>query len=1012
MNFSYFTSNKAQTANATLTVSELVARIESGANGLSEIINQARAVYDPQNKAEYDAIKNKLPAFVPHRFDGTGRTLKNITDYSGIVVLDLDGLTANEAGRVRDTVFAESENCLLAFLSPSGRGVKALIVTDARDKAQAHDTYQAVTDYFAPLVSQCLGHEMRFDESGKDAPRLCYLSFDPQLHCNGNAVPLPIRYPDTASKPTKTKRTIHTETACEYTVIQRKAEQYLKDKGFSPHEGSGRHGILTQLAGYLNAGGVNLIVAENIFRNALATYGLSSEYIENKISTVLHSIYSQYAEQFGTRPLSEYGNKERAIVSINRYVTERADVIADTLTAGNKRTLVIAPTGTGKSTAYLQTARELDLGENDYIIYYTPNRDTAINLYETNDADALAIGGRNWKADLQQVKHRKARLIIAVIDNHNEIVHYIKTRGGRVYTIIADELHKVESDVTFRNSAITPLSRVFSNRDYHFIGITATPSPYMEREGLFDQIIEFKPIARQTVNAYVERWYDLDHIANKVLESLKKGRKVCIRVSSKTEGKYLQTFFQRHGKEAPFVHRDTKERDFHLQLAEKGRFESDILICTKILEDGFSFVDDTPIDFFFLYGQSETLNPIPARQFSARARKQSKTDCYIYYTPRKNYGDKLKDYLKGQLYFATHIQNELNGFTFDEQSESFAARTVCTSGRKRINKDKSIHFFSVLNESTRKYFTARANDFEKELLSYFDVLTDLDEYQFDEKRVKAIKESKNKIQMKKKEETQNLLATCKDESFFNYLAGGYGKDMKLVTVPPTDPYVCRNICKEWGWTIERVTETDYKNILQRVDTFKREGIDHERAVMLVAENWNNLRYHEKTVQLDEYKRLARVKEGKGYNNAVTEYDKGKELELVGIIEKFGGDGKDFRLESLVQYIKDTGFPMYHLCGDDTDPRTKIALILRIYFDYDHKHAEDGNYWKIRQRHDYDSLRECLFGNTEGDGNAISAITASSANDNSPVKTTVSVPLPPETPRFSFRDGLLDRYFLN
>jgi hypothetical protein len=362
MKISFFSSNKHQTANATLTISELVTLLQSGAKSLSDTIQQARAVFDPRNKDGYDAIKSKLPAFVPHRFDGTGRRLQNLSDYSGIVVLDLDGLTTFEAETVRDTIFAESEYCLLAFLSPSGRGVKALILTNATDKAKAHDTYQAVTDYFKPLVSKCLGRQIRFDESGKDAPRLCYLSFDLQLHYNADAVKFAIRYPELTPKPKKAERTVHAETLCEYAQIQYKAEQYLKEKGFAPNEGSGRHGILTQLAGYLNASGVNLIVAENIFRDTLAGYGLSTEYIESKISTVLHSIYSQYAEQFGTATLTALREKERRIVPVNRYLTERMDVITETFSTP-KRWLVLAPTGAGKSTAYLKTARTLELTE-------------------------------------------------------------------------------------------------------------------------------------------------------------------------------------------------------------------------------------------------------------------------------------------------------------------------------------------------------------------------------------------------------------------------------------------------------------------------------------------------------------------------------------------------------------------------------------------------------------------------------------------------------------------------
>lgn len=959
MQFSFFSSNKRQIANATLTVSDLVTLLQSRAKSLSETIQQARAVFDQRNKEAYDAIKSKLPAFVPHRFDGTGRRLQNLSDYSGIVVLDLDGLTTLEAETVRDTVFSKSEYCLLAFLSPSGRGVKALIATNATDKAKAHDTFKAVTDYFAPLVSELLGKAVPFDPSGKDAPRLCYLSFDPQLYFNADAVKFAIRYPDKVPKPSKVERTVHAETLCEYAFIQYKAEQYLKEKGFAPTEGSGRHSILTQLAGYLNAGGVNPIVAENIFRDALATYGLSTEYIESKISTVLHSIYSQYAEQFGTATLTALREKERRIVHVIRYLTERADVITETFSTP-KRWLVLSPTGAGKSTAYLKTARTLELTEKDYIVYLTPNRDTAINLYETNDADALAVSGYAWRKELERVEHTNARLIIGVIDNLAEIQHTVTKAGGRIHTLIVDESHKVEADVTFRNGAVSQISRAFHDPNINFIAITATPTPFMER--VFEEVIEFVPKQRQTVNAFVERWFDLNYVGDKAIESVAKGRKGLIRVASKAQGEYFKAYFAKAGKTVEFINANTKDTEYHKTIIEKGRFEYDLLITTKILEDGFSITDDTQIDCFYIFGNNETLSPIPVRQFSARPRKQSETDTYIYYTPRNAYGSKEKDHYKAETYFTQHIQAELERFTYDPEKDSFSARTVCNSAKKRINKDKSVHIFSLLNNATRKYYGARADEFEKELRSLFDSVNDLDGYDFDNERMKRIKSDLQAINKERNETTKQLLAECKRESFFTALAGGYGKDMQLKSVyEPTDKNVCKALCFADGWTQERILKTEFKNVLKRIDLLRAKGMEHERAVESVADNWSPLLWHQFTIQLGELERLEREKEGKTTNNAVTEYDKAKDLELVNIIETFARGHENFKLSTLIEYLKSIEYDFYHIAKDDLPVPEKVALILRAYFEVTHTHTRKANYWQIHRRHTADTLRILLFG---------------------------------------------------
>ena len=186
----------------------------------------------------------------------------------------------------------------------------------------------------------------------------------------------------------------------------------------------------------------------------------------------------------------------------------------------------------------------------------------------------------------------------------------------------------------------------------------------------------------------------------------------------------------------------------------------------------------------------------------------------------------------------------------------------------------------MLNNATRKYYGARANELDAELSNYFDTVTDLDAYELDAERVERIKQDLKAIRKERNEATKQLLHDCKEEAFFTTLAGAYGKDMQLHSInEPTDKHVCKKLCEGYGWTLERILKTDFQKVVKRIDLLRAKEMKQRRAVESIAENWNSLRWHLLLVKLGELERLEREKEGKTTNNAVTEYDKTKELEL-------------------------------------------------------------------------------------------------------------------------------------
>ena len=74
--------------------------------------------------------KERFPAIIPAGvFNGQGRRTEHVSSLSGLVVIDLDHLDQEAASRTL-VELQSLDSCVLCFVSPSGAGVKALIVVE------------------------------------------------------------------------------------------------------------------------------------------------------------------------------------------------------------------------------------------------------------------------------------------------------------------------------------------------------------------------------------------------------------------------------------------------------------------------------------------------------------------------------------------------------------------------------------------------------------------------------------------------------------------------------------------------------------------------------------------------------------------------------------------------------------------------------------------------------------------------------------------------------------------
>ena len=131
-------------------------------------------------KRSVDRAKKNLPAILwSGRF--SRRANDALIEHSGLLCADLDDLGQN-LPNVRAKLL-KSLHLRALFLSPTGDGLKAIFNVPA-DPTKHSASFQSVQQHVMELTG------VQIDEACKDVARLCFVSFDPGLYFNPNAVEL------------------------------------------------------------------------------------------------------------------------------------------------------------------------------------------------------------------------------------------------------------------------------------------------------------------------------------------------------------------------------------------------------------------------------------------------------------------------------------------------------------------------------------------------------------------------------------------------------------------------------------------------------------------------------------------------------------------------------------------------------------------------------------------------------------------------------------------------------
>jgi len=177
----FFKHCRVKSGGENVSISEIINGTQSGKWAYQ--VNALRRV--PYQSEAYESAKLRLPCFMLSATTATGgHKAADIATHSGLLQIDVDGVGEEEAVTIRDRLGGDP-HILAAWLSPGANGVKGAIRIPP-DQELHRLSFGVVRDYIATTYG------LTIDPKCSDPCRLCFVSFDPVLRFNPEAVPISI----------------------------------------------------------------------------------------------------------------------------------------------------------------------------------------------------------------------------------------------------------------------------------------------------------------------------------------------------------------------------------------------------------------------------------------------------------------------------------------------------------------------------------------------------------------------------------------------------------------------------------------------------------------------------------------------------------------------------------------------------------------------------------------------------------------------------------------------------
>ena len=250
-----------------LSIPDIVKRIKEGNS--RELVNKIRQAYTKEDRTTF---KKQLPSIC---FSGkfSQRADKGIIKHSGYVCLDFDHI--EDVQQFKDHI-KEDAHTMIAFVSPSGDGLKVIVKIPANVKTHAASC-RALKDYFKTE---------KLDDF-KDVSRVCFESYDKDIYYNSESSLFTDLIHEEVKQVQTTEKVSNNETFEKLKVWIEKFEYYSDGN---------KHKFLVKFAGALNRFGISEHEACVSLYN---TYSNTASYVKPEdFEKIVQKVYANYKHQF------------------------------------------------------------------------------------------------------------------------------------------------------------------------------------------------------------------------------------------------------------------------------------------------------------------------------------------------------------------------------------------------------------------------------------------------------------------------------------------------------------------------------------------------------------------------------------------------------------------------------------------------------------------------------------------------------------------------------------------
>lgn len=238
------------------------------------------------------SIKKSMFSFtVSGIFDETKRrSRENLIDYTGLMILDIDKLVNREKVKEIFNQIIKIEYTLMAFISPSGLGIKIIVQTNNKMVENHTYLYKRLLEYYQSTL------DVNFDNSTCDVSRLCFFSHDPNAYYNHDAKKYVFEDLSNFDKKQNDKEKT-TNIIPDYEILELKMREIINfTSKVQIYSNGNRNNFVYLLAKNCSGFGLKKVDIENFIISKYSENDFTAEEIQNSIDSAYKSNIDDFSK--------------------------------------------------------------------------------------------------------------------------------------------------------------------------------------------------------------------------------------------------------------------------------------------------------------------------------------------------------------------------------------------------------------------------------------------------------------------------------------------------------------------------------------------------------------------------------------------------------------------------------------------------------------------------------------------------------------------------------------------